>query len=92
MPKVSATVVKKPNRKGPSPLLGRNLHKGGDNGMAKLNDASVREIRTLLADKSFVKSYKNVTTMYTDLSKSYNVSPWAIKNVAEGISWKHVVV
>jgi hypothetical protein len=92
MPKVSATVVKKPNRKGPSPLLGRSLHKGGDNGMAKLNDDLVREIRTLLTDKSFVKSYKNVTAMYTDLSKSYNVSPWAIKNVAEGISWKHVIV
>jgi hypothetical protein len=92
MPKVSATTIKKPNRKGSSPLLGRNLHKGADNGMAKLNDDLVREIRTLLTDKSFAKSYKNVTAMYTDLSKSYNVSPWAIKNVAEGISWKHVIV
>ena len=92
MPKVSATTVKTPKRKGPSPLLGRNLHKGAANGMAKLNDELVREIRTLLADKSFVKSYKNVTKMYTDVAKSYNVSPWAIKNVAENISWKHVVI
>ena len=92
MPKVSATTVRAPKRRKNSPLLGRNLHKGGDNGMAKLNDDSVREIRTLLADKSFVKSYKNVTKMYTEIAKSYNVSPWAIKNVAENISWKHVVV
>lgn len=92
MPKVSATMVKKPNRKGPSPLLGRSLHKGADNGMAKLNDDSVREIRTLLADKSFVKSYKSVTVMHKEIAKSYNVSPWAIKNVAENLSWKHVII
>ena len=92
MPKVSATVVKKPNSKGPSPLLGRRLHKGADNGMAKLNDDSVREIRTLLADKSFVKSYKSVTVMHKEIAKSYNVSPWAIKNVAENLSWKHVTI
>ena len=92
VPKVSATTVKAPKRRKISPLLGRSLHKGADNGMAKLNDDLVREIRTLLIDKSFVKSYKNVTAMYTDLSKSYNVSPWAIKNVAEGLSWKHVIV
>jgi hypothetical protein len=92
LPKVSATTVKTANRKDPSPLLGRSLHKGIDNGMAKLNDDLVREIRTLLVDKDFVKSYKNVTKMYAEIAKSYNVSPWAIKNVAEGISWKHVVV
>jgi hypothetical protein len=92
MPKVAATAVKKPKRGKISPLLGRSLHKGSDNGMAKLNDDLVREIRTLLADKSFVKGYKSVTKMYTEIAKSYNVSPWAIKNVAEGISWKHVIV
>ena len=92
MPKVSSTTVKAPKRRKISPLLGRSLHKGSDNGMAKLNDASVREIRTLLADKSFVKSYKSVTVMYKEISKSYNVSPWAIKNVAENLSWKHVTI
>jgi len=92
MPKVSASTVKRVNRKGPSPLLGRSLHKGSENGMAKLNDEYVREIRTLLSDKSFVKSYKNATEMYTEISKDYNVSPWAIKNVAEGVSWKHVTI
>jgi hypothetical protein len=92
MPKVSSTMVKAPKRGKISPLSGRSLHRGRDNGMAKLNDDSVREIRTLLADKSFVKSYKNVTVMYKEISKSYNVSPWAIKNVAENLSWKHVTI
>jgi hypothetical protein len=92
VPKVSATTVKTPGRKKPSPLLGRNLHQGSENGMAKLNDDSVREIRTLLKDKDFVASYKNVTSMYTEIARSYKVSPWAIKNVAEGASWKHVTV
>jgi hypothetical protein len=92
VPKVSSTTVKTPGRKKPSPLLGRSLHQGEENGMAKLNDDSVREIRTLLKDKDFVASYKNVTSMYTEIARSYNVSPWAIKNVAEGASWKHVTV
>jgi len=92
VPKVSSTVVKTAGRKKPSPLLGRNLHQGSENGMAKLNDDSVREIRTLLKDKNFVKSYKSVTAMYAEIAQSYKVSPWAIKNVAEGASWKHVTV
>lgn len=92
LPKVAATTVKTAGRKKPSPLLGRSLHKGSDNGMAKLNDDAVREIRTLLADETFVKSYKNSTTMYAEIANSYKVSPWAIKNVAENLSWKHVTI
>jgi hypothetical protein len=92
MPKVSATMVKTPRRKKPGPLLGRSLHKGEENGMAKLNDDIVREIRTLVADKNFVKEYKNVTAMYAEIAESYKVSLWTIKNVAENISWKHVTI
>ena len=92
MPKVSAATVKTTGRKKPSPLMGRSLHKGVDNGMAKLTDDKVRDIRTLLADKSFAEDYKNVSVMYADIAKSYNVSLWTIKNVAENISWKHVTI
>ena len=60
--------------------------------MAKLNNDTVREIRTLLADKNFVGEYKNATAMYLEIAKSYNVSLWTIKNVAENISWKHVTI
>lgn len=90
MPKVAATTVKRPNRKKPGPLVGRNLHQGSENGMAKLNEESVAEIRALIEDKSFVKSYPSESAMYKEMAKSYNVSSWAIKNVAEGVSWKHV--
>lgn len=92
MPKVSATTVKTAGRKKPSSLLGRNLHQGVGNGMAKLNDDIVREIRTLVADKNLVKEYKNVTAMYAEIAESYKVSLWTIKNVAENISWKHVTI
>lgn len=92
MPKVAATTVKMTGRKKPGALLGRSLHKGEENGMAKLNDNTVREIRTMLADKNFVEGYRNATSMYAEIAKAYKVSPWAIKNVAENISWKHVTI
>ena len=92
MPKVSATSVKTPIRRKNGPLAGRSLHKGEENGMAKLNDDTVREIRTMLADKNFVEGYRNATAMYAEIAKAYKVSPWAIKNVADNISWKHVTV
>ena len=92
LPKVAATKVKTPKRRKPSPLLGRNLHQGSENGMAKLNDDSVKEIRYLLADKDFVRSHKSISAMYRELAETYKVSAWAIKNIAEGASWKHVTI
>ena len=37
---------------------GINLHVGSDNGMAKLNEIAVKEIRMLAADEDFKKEYK----------------------------------
>jgi hypothetical protein len=87
-----ATTLKAPKRRIKGNPTGVNLHVGIDNGMAKLDDTSVREIRTLLADTSFTKNYTSVTSMYKDLGKAYQVSGWAIKNVADNISWKHVTI
>jgi hypothetical protein len=92
MPKVSATSIKTPKRVKNASLSDRALHKGVNNGMSKLTDDTVREIRTLLSDKSFVKSYKNTVIMYKEIAKSYSVSAWTIKNVAENLSWKHVTI
>ena len=46
----------------------------------------------LAADEDFKKEYKSLTAMYTEVGKIFNVSGWAIKNVVENVSWKHVKV
>lgn len=91
--KIQKTKVKVPSKTIKSRVenvTGLHYSVGSDNKMAKLTEENVRDIRTLLNDKDFVNSYRNVTQMYKDVAKSYKVSAWAIKNVAENISWKHV--
>ena len=90
LPKVAATTVKVSQGKKPKRSNHVGLHQGTKNGMAKLNEEKVCEIRALLEDKKFVKSFATETAMYREIAKAYNVSPWAIKNVAEGLSWTHV--
>jgi hypothetical protein len=90
VPNVAATVVKAPKRSSKGEPTGMNLHVGSENGMAKLNEIAVKEIRMLVADESFKKEYKSLTAMYAAVGEIFNVSGWAIKNVAENISWKHV--
>ena len=72
----------------------RGLHYsvGSANKMAKLTEQNVKDIRELLADEAFVAGYKSINKMYTDLANTYNVSTWAIQNIAHKISWKHVTV
>jgi hypothetical protein len=63
---------------------------GTANAMAKLNDEPVKSIWSFLDDPDFVAGYTSVTAMYKDIAKAFKVSPWAIKNIHEGLSWKHV--
>lgn len=84
------TKVKAAKRTTVSPLLGIPKSVGIANGMAKLNDESVKAIWLFLDDPDFVATYKSVTAMYKDIAKAFNVSPWAIKNIHEGLSWKHI--
>lgn len=62
------------------------------NGMAKLNEAQVREIRQLLADESYTSTYRSKTEMYIDLAKVYNVSHSCIMLIDTKRTWKHVTV
>lgn len=86
LPQVRNTQVK-------MPVMGRA---GGDkrigelNGMSKLNEQSVREIRLMMSDPKFVKSFRTKLAMLAELSKAYNVHPATVKNVIENVSWKHV--
>jgi len=72
-------------------FLGKNRI-GELNGMAKLNEAQVREIRQLLADESYTSTHRSKNEMYIDLAKVYNVSHSCIMLIDTNRTWKHVTV
>ena len=90
VPVAVVTKVKTAKRPLVSPLLGIPKSVGTANGMAKLNDEAVKSIWSFLDDPDFVATYGSVTAMYKDIAKAFNVSAWAIKNIHEGLSWKHI--
>lgn len=92
VPKVSATTVKTSQVRKPGFLRGHSINKGSQNPIAKLNEDTVKEIRTLLADPDFVNSYNSFSALDADLARSYNVSATAIYSIRKGNSWKHVAV
>lgn len=65
---------------------------GANNAMAKLNDEKVKEIRELISDKDFVKSYKTFNAMVKAIAETYGVHHATIKNVVKGISWRHIKI
>lgn len=94
LPQVAATTVKMPTpsgRKG-MPMPGGDKRKGELNGMAKLTDAKVREIRLILSDKKLTGSYKSRHALFTELSRAYNVHMATIRSIAYNQSWKHVKI
>lgn len=88
LPQVKATQVKMPRIQRP----GGDKRVGENNGMAKLNEQSVREIRLMMSDPKFVKSFRSKLALLAELSKAYNVHPATVKNVIDNVSWKHVRV
>jgi len=90
VPAAVVTKVKTAKRTKVNPSLGVPKSVGTANAMAKLNDEAVKSIWSFLDDPDFVAGYKSVTSMYKDIAKAFNVSPWAIKNIHEGLSWKHI--
>ena len=60
----------------------RNPSKGSRNGMAKLNEVQVKEIKDIL------KNYKR--GMYAELARKYNVEDHAISNIRNNITWVHI--
>jgi hypothetical protein len=85
MPKVAATKIKTPKRTS-------KYNGGSKNNNSKLNDETVRAIRLRINDSKFKATFKNTPAMYKELALTYKVSVWTIKNIAENISWKHVIV
>lgn len=69
-----------------------DLRVGANNAMAKLTDEKVKEIRQLVADRDFVKSYSSFHAMVSAIAETYGVHPATIQNVVKGISWRHVKI
>jgi hypothetical protein len=90
VPAAVVTKVKTAKRPSVSPLVDVPKNVGTANSMAKLNDEAVKSIWSFLNDPDFVATYSSVTAMYKDIAKAFNVSAWAIKNIHEGLSWKHI--
>lgn len=90
VPAAVVTKVKTAKRLVVSPLVDVPKNVGTANSMAKLNDEAVESIWSFLNDPDFVATYSSVTAMYKDIAKAFKVSPWAIKNIHTGVSWKHI--
>jgi len=92
LPQVTATTVKGPSRLKGLHLPGGDKRVGELNGMAKLNEQAVREIRLMISDLKFIKSFRTQNALYTEIAKAYNVHPATVKNVIDNVSWKHVKI
>jgi hypothetical protein len=97
MPTATTTVVKTPRQTKQvkrAPIKRRlpatDSRVGSKNRLAKLNEEKVREIRQIINDTNLTKTYSSRIALYTDVGRSYGVSHWTIKNIAENNSWKHV--
>jgi hypothetical protein len=70
----------------------RNVSRGEDSGQAKLTEAQVREIKSLVKDVTYRKTYPSDHAMLVDIGKTYNVHYTTIYSIYRGVTWKHVVV
>ena len=62
------------------------------NGMAKLTEDDVREIRQLLADESYANKFESRTRLHADIASAYNVSGSCIMLIDTKRTWKHVSI
>jgi hypothetical protein len=94
LPQVAATTIKSPHvrRRRIATMPGGDKRKGELNGMSKLTEQGVREIRLFLSDPNFVNSYPSTQSMCEELGRAYNVHAATIRNVIDNVSWKHVKV
>jgi len=56
----------------------------------KLNEAQVREIKALLADKQYMNEHKTPYKAHKELGDAYGVNYMTIKMIDIGVTWKHV--
>ena len=93
-PQVEATVVKLPSqnsRKGIS-ITGGEKRRGELNGMSKLTEGKVREIRLILSDSKLRSSYRSTQALYQELARAYQVHVGTIRSIDYNQSWKHIKI
>jgi len=94
LPQVAATTVRMPlpsGRKG-KPIAGGEKRQGELNGMAKLTDAKVREIRLILSETRPGSGRGSRHALFEKLARAYNVHVATIRSIAYNESWKHVKI
>lgn len=94
LPQVAVTTVRMPkqsSRKGIS-VTGGDKRQGESNGMAKLTESVVREIRLILSDKKLTASYSSRQALFQELARAYKVHFATIRSIAYNQSWKHVKI
>lgn len=96
LPQVKATEVKTPTtskrRRAYRFMTGGEKRAGELNGMAKLTDAQVKEIRLLLSNEKFLVSFSSTHAMYEKLAETYKVHFATIRSIARFESWKHIKI
>jgi len=96
LPQVKATEVKMPaapqRRRKYRFMTGGEKRAGELNGMAKLTDAQVKEIRLLLSNEKFLVSFPSTHAMYEKLAETYKVHFATIRSIARYESWKHITI
>lgn len=91
LPQVQATTVHKP-RRSPRFMTGGEKRAGELNGMAKLTDSEVREMRLLLADPKLSAGFSSKQALYEEIAKIYKVHFATVRSIAHNQSWKHVKI
>jgi len=62
------------------------------NGMAKLTEKQVVEIKEILKDKSYISTFTNKGQFYDEVAKAYNVTRACILAIKTNTTWRHVSV
>jgi len=94
LPQVVNTTVKLPAKRSckRTRIAGGKKRAGEMNGMAKLTEAKVREIRLILSDKKLTKSYNSRQALFEELARAYGVHFATIRSIAYNQSWKSVTI
>jgi hypothetical protein len=93
MPRVAKTTVRKPARSvavSTTTSKPRPSMQGANNSLSKLNEAQVKEIRAIAADRDQRRKYGTKVAMYRDLASRYGVHTLTVKNIIDRVSWKHI--
>ncbi len=68
-----------------------NHVKGENHSLAKLTEASVREMRALAADESYMSSFPSKYAATQELGEIFKVHFSTVSKILDGKTWKHIL-